>query len=348
MRVQRRGVFEAGGVPKTHRAVEARRGKRLAIGRVNDRADGTGVIAQNVRIGKVNLSTPVTVNVLAKGTRIDLTDELSTSGNVKTLVLGGDGGSALASVIYIAQTPTGTGGEIIAPAAEVKLNAGNIAAGSLVGFADALGVVTGTGDAVMAKSLNDSGGSALYFAGNGGVPYGPNVKLLTAKKLTVTYSGFALFQNTGAPPLTSGVDLADLPTAVPSLDLASGGIAPIFGLFGTINGRIGSATALIGSTGITVRYSNLGSTRINGCIIGGGNCLSVQTVTPSLSGMDSIRADIFFVNPNFELPFDPLIGTSNDSLIGDVGSFGLGDVPMAPIECSDPKGKCPAQKKDGN
>lgn len=313
-----------------------------------DAGTGTGVIAQNVRIGKVNLSTPVTVNVLAKGTRIDLSDKLSTSGNVKTLVLGGDGGSALASVIYIAQTPGGDGGQIFAPTAEVKLNAGNIAAGSKLGFADALGVVSGTGDATVAKELNDSGGSTLYFAGNGGVPYGSNVKLLTAKKLTVTYSGFALFQNTGAPPLTSGVDLADLPTAVPSLDLSNSGITPVFGLFGTINGLMGSAAA-INASGYTVRYNNIGSTRINGCVVnGGGNCLAVQTITPTLAGMDSIRGNIFFVNPDFELPFDPLIGTSNDSLIGDVGSFGLGDVPMTPIECSDPKGKCPAQKKDGN
>ena len=84
------------------------------------------------------------------------------------------------------------------------------------------------------------------------------------------------------------------------------------------------------------------------CVIGGGNCQSVQNVTPAISGLENVRNAIFFVKPDFQVPFDPLVGTNNDALFDDVGSFGLGELPMTPIECSEPNGNCGTQKKDGN
>ena len=75
------------------------------------------------------------------------------------------------------------------------------------------------------------------------------------------------------------------------------------------------------------------NTRINGCVVGsgGGGCLVSTISQPVLGVFDSSRADIFKSSSEFEIPFDPVIGTNNESLFGDVGSFGLEDIPLAPV-----------------
>ena len=52
-------------------------------------------------------------------------------------------------------------------------------------------------------------------------------------------------------------------------------------------------------------------------------------------------------NPDFKLPFNPLVGTNNDSLFGDVGSIGLGDLPIAAIDCPDGDKSCSPNKPEG-
>ncbi|HMO69634.1 MAG TPA: hypothetical protein PKE25_13460, partial [Novosphingobium sp.] len=304
---------------------------------------GTATRPQDVEIGVLDLSVPAAVSVLAKGTRIDLIGKLSVTGNTKTLTLGSPGTGNLASILRIRATADGSGGQIAAAGADVLLNAGNIVAGQDAGFATALGAISGTGSATVATEMNSNSGSALYFAGNGGTQYAATgVSLLTARRLSVSYTGFALFQNTGAPGQTSGLLLDATPTV--ALDLASPATTPVFGMFGTINGRPGTAAALLGAAGLNVGYGNISASRINGCIIGGGNCLSVQTITPAITGIDAVRGAIVYAAPDFEVPFDPLIGTNNDALIGDVGPFGVSSGALTPIECSDPNTVCTRQE----
>jgi hypothetical protein len=75
-----------------------------------------------------------------------------------------------------------------------------------------------------------------------------------------------------------------------------------------------------------------GASRANGCLIGsaGGGCLSASIVQPTLSVFDSSRADVFRSGDDLTLPFDPLVGTSNEALFSDIASaVAIGaDIPM--------------------
>ena len=122
-----------------------------------------------------------------------------------------------------------------------------------------------------------------------------------------------------------------------------------FGIFGKLNGVADTAAALLGPSVISVTAVDRTTARLNGCLIGSGaGCLTTLTLTPSIGNIDPVRANIFFPNADFLVPFDPLVGTNNDSLFGDVGTFGLGDIPLAPIECAegDTSAAC-TQPKDG-
>ena len=110
--------------------------------------------------------------------------------------------------------------------------------------------------------------------------------------------------------------------------------AGAFAIFGQINGTEGIAAALLGGAIINVTSVDRNVARINGCLIGSGaGCLTSVVLTPTLGNFDPVRGDIFYAEADFELPFDPLVGTNNDTLFGDVGTFGLSDIPLEPIEC---------------
>jgi hypothetical protein len=119
-------------------------------------------------------------------------------------------------------------------------------------------------------------------------------------------------------------------------------------LFGKLNGIGNTNAALLGPSIIVVNGVDRTTARINGCLIGSGaGCLSTLTLSPVIGNVDPVRANIFFPNADFTLPFDPLVGTNNDSLFGDVGTFGLGDIPLAPIECAENDKSGCGQQKEG-
>ncbi|MCX7283420.1 MAG: hypothetical protein NTX28_05125, partial [Novosphingobium sp.] len=300
-------------------------------------ADGS----DNVEIKQVDFAVPKTVRVLANGKRIDITGRIS-FGAGTTLKLGG---STDPNSIIRLQTGTGaTGGSITSNGGVLELTAANIVGGTAA-FANDLQAISGPGSAVEASRLNLTPGSSLY--NNVG---GTGQAMIDVGSMKVTFSNFAMFQNTSDASLSllaTGVNLGNGNPQAIALDIKSGATQPVFALFGSINGIVNAATALLGNPPLA-HYDNISASRINGCVIGGGNCQSVQNLTPSLTALDTIRTSIFTVKPDFQVPFDPLVGTNNDSLFDDVGSFGLGELPMTPIECSDPNGNCEVQKKGGN
>ncbi len=305
--------------------------------------------AHDVEIRQVNFTVPSTVQVLARGKRIDVTGRITFDAD--TVLKLGSFGAAAADQTSIIRLNSQAGGAIYSPGGVLELSAANIAAGNnefgTALNAQASGTGAGTGSIAEAIKLNLNPGSPLYTSANGG-----GAAMIETGSMKVTFSGFAMFQNTnnidgskGAINLLStGVTLGGGNAL--ALDIVSGAAQPVFALFGSVNGIVNAATALLGNPPIG-RYTNVSASRINGCIIGGGSCNSVQNLTPSLTGLENIRTTIFTVKPDFVVPFDPLVGTNNDALFDDVGSFGLGELPMTPIECSDPNGSCDVQKKDG-
>ena len=310
-------------------AARLRASETLTLG-----ADGS----DDVELKQVALSVPKTVQVLANGKRIDVTGRVSFDSNT-TLKLGGDvaTGARNASIIQVASD---SGGRIEGADGRLELGANNIIVGNNA-LIKTIDDASGTNAKIeAASSLNRRAGSVLY---NGGET---QAVLVRAGSMKINFNGFALFQNTGTSLLGQGVSLGAPGTAGVALDLASPSVTPVLAMFGSINGVVNNATALLGNPPLA-RYSDIALSRLNGCVIGGGNCLSVQNLTPSLTAVDNIRTSIFTVKPDFQVPFDPLVGTNNDALFDDVGSFGLGELPMAPIECSAPGGVCSTQKKDG-
>ena len=263
---------------------------------------------QDVAIGTVNFAQPK-VAIYAKGTRIDVSGPITASSTVTNLQLGGTATAAdKASVIVV---DTDSGGLINAPSATVDLRGANIAVGEVTGFLSSLNVTgTGTGNATVAQVLNNDPSSKLYVptTSNGAVT-------IRANTLSVAFDNFALFQNTTAGNTTGAVIGKLL-----SIDTVSA--TPIFGLFGTIGTNTGNAAALLlgSENGIRlVSLVNRNSSRVNGCIGEGAGCLSTLAFNPSLNAIDAVRQNIFFAQPDFEVPFQPLIGTNNETLFGECG-----------------------------
>uniref|UniRef100_UPI00356354BB beta strand repeat-containing protein n=1 Tax=Novosphingobium sp. TaxID=1874826 RepID=UPI00356354BB len=298
-------------------------------------ADGS----DDVELKQVALTVPKTVRVLANGKRIDVTGRVSFDSNT-TLQLGGDVASGRNNASII-QVTSDSGGRIDGADGRLEMGANTIVVGNnalIKTLDEAVGI---NAKIDVASALNRRAGSVLYNGGEN------QAVLVRAGSMKINFNGFALFQNTGTSLLGQGVSLGAPGATGVVLDLASTSTRqPVLAMFGSINGVVNNATALLGNPPLA-RYSEIALSRLNGCVIGGGNCLSVQNLTPSLTAVDNIRTSIFTVKPDFQVPFDPLVGTNNDALFDDVGSFGLGELPMAPIECSAPGGVCSTQKKDG-
>lgn len=300
----------------------------------------------NIAIGKLAFDGDTggnRVDLLGLG-RIDVTGTVSAPGGSASRVIR-FGGSATASdkatIIRVAATATGGGGRLLMPNAQVELRGVKIGVGQDGRFLDALGLTAGATPLSVAQVAADfisNPQSTLFYAGNfGGAPYNPiGQSLVEASSLTVRTTDYALFQNTGTIGQSLGVVLDARTTnpRVPALVVAgpnppdAGG----FAIFGTINGFEASAAALLGSTDISIIAVDGRNTRINGCIVGsgGGGCLSNSIVQPVVNVFDSSRNDVLKTSSDFEAPFDPVVGTNNESLFGDVGTFGLEDIPLAP------------------
>jgi hypothetical protein len=310
---------------------------------VFDGGTGAGLTRQDIAIGGLAISNPVVKTIDIYGLqRIDLTGNLLTSaGSTLTgLRLGGTATATdLASVLRVAAKADGTGGSIDVGTASLNLRSAIIGVGQDTGFLELLGVTPGTTGGVDPRLMVNNILPGLYSSSQaGGLPYLPaGQQLIRASSMSVSYSNFALFQNTALPGENGGAVLGSLAIpSSPAVQLAGIGStqAGAFAIFGQINGIGGIEAALLGNAIVNVTSVDRTVARINGCLIGSGaGCLSSVAVTPTLGTFDPVKGSIFFARTDFELPFDPLVGTNNDSLFGDVGTFGLSDVPLEPIEC---------------
>jgi hypothetical protein len=233
------------------------------------------------------------------------------------------------------------GGRLIMTGVDLDLRADRIGVGQDAGFLATLGLTPGGTPAsqiLVETAFIANGASTLYvadaFAGGGAYS---NMALIKADSLTVRYSDYALFQNTGGSAVNAGAELASLASpSTPSLVLAgpnppeAGG----FAIFGTINGVPDAAAAVLGDQVITLSGVDRLTARVNGCVIGSGSgCIASTTSQPPLPPLNAFRGDIFSTQGDLSIPFDPVVGTNNESLFGDVGSFGLSDLPLQPLEC---------------
>jgi hypothetical protein len=236
----------------------------------------------------------------------------------------------------------------LVPGLALDLRADRIGMGLDSGFLGTLGLTPGGTPAdptSVGTNFIANGSSTLYNAGAFGTAAYTNQAILTADSLTVRYTDYALFQNTGGSAANAGASIASLADpSTPALVLIgpnppdAGG----FSLFGTINGVPDSATAVLGDQIIALSAVDRLGARVNGCVIGSGSgCIASTFGQPPLPPLNAIRGNIFSTQGNFSIPFDPVVGTNNESLFGDVGSFGLSDLPLQPIECDPNKeGDC--------
>ena len=288
---------------------------------------------QDVAIGSLALAAGVgTTRLNLQGvSRFDVTGVVSADGSAasRTIQIGGHAADALsdadirqATIIRVAATPD-AGGRLLMGDASLDLRGAKIGVGQDENFLTALGLTGGTplGLDAVAQQFISNPNSTLFSAT---VPYS-DPQILTANNLSVTYSDYALFQNTGfafVPP--SGVTIASLGTNG-TLDLfSSGNEAPNgFALFGVINGRDGNQAALLGPDVIRLTETNRSNTRINGCAVGsgGGGCLITAVGTPNVAVFDERQANILNTADDLELPFDPIVGTNNEALFTGISSI---------------------------
>jgi len=236
------------------------------------------------------------------------------------------------------------GGRIDAGAGNLELRGKAIAVGQEDDFLSAIGAnagstpidATAAGSAFVAQPV-----STLYRARQ---LYADPI-LIRAGTLKVSYSTYALFQNTGLPGLNAGVVLGGTTGAPISnalqLNAASSSAANAFALFGTINGVDGVATALLGSTVIKLDGPvSLGDSRLNGCVIGAATaCLSSSISEPPLNVFDNSNIQVISaVAP--DLSFDSVLSSNNEALFSDIAT---------PVSATEEKctaadaeaGKCP-------
>jgi hypothetical protein len=255
------------------------------------------------------------IDILTTG-RIDVTDAVTASGAGRTLRLGGSSatGSA-ASIIRVAATAAG-GGRLLVDTADLDLRGTRIVAGQDAGF---ISTVANASVTTAASNFVAQPNSSLYSAAVGGGTIYTAPIIIKANAISVSYTDFALFQNTGLTGQTAGV-IAN------SLSLTSGGPSAQNGiaLFGTIAGRTGNAAALVGPDVINTHNSlNPTNSRVNGCLIasGGGGCLNSTISTPAIALFNPNQTNLFKLADDLALSFDPIIGSNNEALFSDLGTI---------------------------
>ena len=310
----------------------------------------------NVAIGALSLKAAtgsLALNVLSHGPSqiaIDgvVSEEATAARNVQiggtanktpTFATADTAAAELASSIIATTQATG-GGRLILPGATLELRAGRVIFG-LAGLVSDTRILTPSLVALTFVSRPDS---RLYNS-IGGYDQINGAVLLQAGALTLRYTDFALFQNTAPAGLNTGVVLGpntQLAQAPARLTLYSTGETPLnsIGLFGTVNGFTGNAAGLLPNDVVMFRDAGAGNARItrsasrlNGCAIGAPEqgCLTTQSPPPVLRLFDERQALIFRTADDAILPFDPLIGTNNESLFIDFGGVSL---PYDDAECT--------------
>ena len=232
----------------------------------------------------------------------------------------------------IATTTATAGGRITLPSAALELRSARI----VFGLPNLIAQTNGLSPEVVAFNFVSRPNSILYNSIAGYDPATGTV-LLRANSLTVRYTDFTLIQNTATAGLNAGIALGPDSMASggpPRLVLYSRGETPLnsIALFGTINGFTGNAAGLLPNDVVTIREvgsNNVritrSSSRLNGCAIGAPEqgCLTTQSAPPVLRLFDERQALIFRTADDAVLPFDPLVGTNNESLFIDFGGVSL-------------------------
>ena len=202
----------------------------------------------------------------------------------------------------------------------------------LFGDAPLRDLVSGIGAGNVADQVVANANSLLYRSSQAGRTF------LTANRLQVRYGDYALFQNSGVNAAQSaGVAIgpAGNSTDTLALELYSTGDrqANAFGLFGTINGFVGRSAGLLPEA--VLQFATTGSPRIvritqsnarvNGCVIGSPDrgCLNIDVPPPVPRLFDERQVQLFGTSENPDLVFEPLIGTNNEGLIGDLATAPL-------------------------
>ncbi|KPF69577.1 hypothetical protein IP88_11595, partial [alpha proteobacterium AAP81b] len=291
---------------------------------------------------------------------------VATGGLARTVQIGGTSTAALS----LADIAAGTGlanridGVILAsggpsitlPSGVLDLRARMVLFGSQLSFdrLAALGINGTITDALIdtiARDIVSNPGSELYTG-----RALASRSFLSANQLTLNYRDLALFQNTGNQASAAGIMLgtANPPLSVTALALTlnSGGtLVPnnAFAAFGRVNGFINRTVAVLpaavvsfadGTGGTRVTRLVLANSRINGCVVGspGRGCLIQDIPPPQLRILDERNLQLFDPNVDLTVPFNPLVGTNNETLIGDITTTGA-------VDCSVPGAPgCPVQE----
>ena len=297
--------------------------------------------AGNVEIGTLAFDADAgrtRVDVLATG-RVDVGGAVSGTGAARSFRFGGNAGGtdAKASVIRVSATST-AGGRLLFDTADLDLRGVRIGVGQQAGFLDPIGFgsATGLSAAEVAGAYVGNANSALYNASFGGTPYAVDSVLLSARSLTVRYTDYALFQNTGVPGQNAGVQLGSVAGGPASGSLVvqgPGATTSAFALFGTIGGISNTSTAVLGPSIISTLGIDQANTRINGCLVGtGAGCLTAVVTQPLLAIFDSSQAQVFIIAEDLVVPFDPVVGSGNEALFSGIGSIdsGISDTECGP------------------
>ena len=325
---------------------------------VTEQATG---VTQNVQVGKFDLNAGnYLFGIMTTGTpdtsKITLGGAITGTGFTGTLQIGGNTVAGSQSGSIVGQIDTAT---IDLPTGGLDMRARQIAFGRSSLLTDPALL---SGDAArIARDLVSNAGSSLYIQGSGGAKVDAAGNFLRAKSLRVSYTNFALFQNTGTPGSPAGVILGDATQTVTQssptlfLDASPASTEDAFALFGTINGFTGRPAGLLPesvvgfSTGtgtgrvVLITQSN---SRVNGCVIGAPDkgCLVTDVQPPALKLFDERQAQIFSTgDDDSRVLLDPLIATNNEALIGDLAVPTLNyEVPACELNAA---GECDKGKK---
>ncbi|HYG30819.1 MAG TPA: filamentous hemagglutinin N-terminal domain-containing protein [Allosphingosinicella sp.] len=308
----------AGAFSLTHAEMD-----RISAGTLTVRSMGD---ARDIQIGELSFENATgsnRVNLLTAG-RIDVTGAVSTNqtGHARRLLFGGsapepaNGCAANSDCASVIAVDSSAGGRLLMGNSQLSLRSRHVGVGQ-ADFLDEIGLNPG------ATPL-DSDRIATFYVGNAVsrlyVPLNATgADVVTAYSLDVSYSDFALFQNTAAaqtPPRGALIGAGGVNSTL--VLRSSGETAPnAFALFGRVNDREGSEAALVGPDVIQLSEVNRNNSRINGCLIGSSaGCLVSVVSTPRINVFDATQASLLRAGNELTLSFDPLIGSNNEALFG--------------------------------
>ncbi|HEX8365206.1 MAG TPA: filamentous hemagglutinin N-terminal domain-containing protein [Allosphingosinicella sp.] len=308
----------AGAFSLTHAEMD-----RISAGTLTVRSTGN---ARDIQIGELSFENATgsdRVNLLTAG-RIDVTGAVSTSqtGHARRLLFGGsapepaNGCAANSDCASVIAVDSSAGGRLLMGNSQLSLRSRHVGVGQ-ADFLDEVGLNPG-------GAPLESNQIATFYVGNAAsrlyVPLNATgADVVTAYSLDVTYSDFALFQNTAAaqaPPRGALIGAGGVNATL--VLRSSGETAPnAFALFGRVNDREGSEAALVGPDVIQLSEVNRNNSRINGCLIGSSaGCLVSVVSTPRINVFDATQASLLRAGNELTLSFDPLIGSNNEALFG--------------------------------